>query len=148
MHRLRLALLLLVVWVLAGPARPIRAQGPMPIRDRPTLSPWLNLYRRDPGPVGPYLSNVRPEQRLLSRLSQQRIGLARQGASIRNLRSELSQTGPQTTIAATGTGATFMNHSQYFNTRGAAGSGGGARTTGSSWTPQPASRGGSSYRGL
>jgi len=134
-------LVLLVGVGLCWLAEPTLAQPPLPIRDRPTLSPWLNLYRRDPGPIGPYLSYVRPEQRLLSRLSQQRTAQARQNAAIGALRgqlSELSQLGPETAIAPTGTGATFMNYSHFFGGTGGAV----ARSSGPSWTPPPPSRGG------
>ena len=143
MNRSPFLLALLVGCGLLWPAAPAEAQRPLPIRDRPTFSPWLNLYRDDPGPVGPYLSNVRPEQRLLGRLSQQRTGLARQRAAVQSLRTELSQPGPRTGIAPTGVSATFMNYSHFF------GGGGGTsvRRSGASWSPPAASSGGlsSSY---
>lgn len=138
----RFALALVVGWMLLWTARPVQAQAPLSIQNRPTLSPWLNLYRRDPGPVGPYLSYVRPEQRLLRSLAQQRAGLARQGAAIGNLGNELSQIAPQTSIAPTGTAATFMNYSKYFNVTGSGGGGSAARSSGRSWTPPPVRSGG------
>ena len=124
MYLARWTLVVLAGCVLLLPTGTVQAQRPLPIQDRPTLSPWLNLYRRDPGPVGSYLSYVRPEQRLLSTLSRQRTGLARQEAALSRLQSELSQVGPETTIAPTGTGATFMNYSRYFDTRGSSAAGG------------------------
>ena len=43
--------------------------------ERPRISPYLNYFRLDPGPVGPYLSYVRPQARLQSMLAQQQATL-------------------------------------------------------------------------
>lgn len=138
MTRSPISFLVLVGCVLSLPVGSARAQAPLPIQDRPTLSPWLNLYRRDPGPVGPYLSYVRPEQRLLGRLAQQSSAISRQNAAITALRNQAASVGTETTIAPTGTGATFMNYSHYFGSVGGSAGRGNSR----SWTPPPANSGG------
>lgn len=78
------------------------------------FSPWLNLYRRDPGPLGPYLSNVRPEQRLRRTLYQQGASLQRQSAGLSTLGEQMTVFGRTGTLRPTGTGSGFMNYSHYY----------------------------------
>ena len=121
MRRLQFVFALLTGVVVMLSSSQAHAQvGYMPYQDRPTLSPWLDLYRDDPGPVGPYLSNVRPQQRLLGTLSQQRMDLQRQGTAVSALQRQLAQ--PRQTMAGpTGIGAMFMNYSHYFPSAGGMG---------------------------
>jgi hypothetical protein len=71
---------------------------------RPTVSPYLNLFRRDAGPLPNYYSLVRPQ------LNQQAIDMellqnqARQGAEIGAIRSG------QMTATPTGKGSWFMQY--------------------------------------
>jgi hypothetical protein len=97
-----------VACLVLGSIQAAQAQYPSP-----ALSPWLNLGRRDPGPVGPYLSYVRPQQRLERTLSGQSASLQQQQASIQTLRTDLSQM-QWAPARATGTGSVFMNHSHFY----------------------------------
>ncbi len=83
------------------------------------FSPWLNLQRRDPGPLGGYLSNVRPEQRLRRTLHRQGTALQRQGAGLSALGHQMTTYERASAIRPTGTGGGFMNLSHYYPIRGA-----------------------------
>ncbi|MBI3466183.1 MAG: hypothetical protein HY000_24480 [Planctomycetes bacterium] len=72
-----------------------------------TLSPRLNYFRRDPGPVGRYLSFVRPGLQLERTLQQQQTSLT-------DLRGDLQAVGQQQAIAPTGAAGVFLNHGAYF----------------------------------
>jgi hypothetical protein len=106
------------------------AQGPPPARyqpARPTISPYLNLYRFNAGPLPNYYSLVRPELNQLHFNQQQLAFQAQQTAALQGLQSAQAQQGQ----AATQTGknswfmtngrATYMNTNRYF--AGSAGSG-------------------------
>jgi hypothetical protein len=110
MNRVPLLRPLLVGCVLLCWARAADAQ----YLQRPALSPYLYLNRRDPGPLGPYLSYVRPQQQLRSALSQQSRHLQQQQASIRSLRQQVTQIGETGSLRPTGTGSVFMNYSHYY----------------------------------
>lgn len=88
---------------------------------RPTLSPWLNLYRRDSGPLDNYHTFVRPEQRLRRTLEQQRAGIQRQNAAIHSLGRQVSRLERPSGVRPTGTGGTFMNYLHYYQMRGSLG---------------------------
>ena len=109
----RWILMLLVACVAVCAERPATAQYP---RDAlpPTFSPWLNLYRRDSGPLGPYLGDVRPEQRLRRTIRNQEAAIQRQGASISAIGQQVNQWGRTGTIRATGTGSGFMNYANRY----------------------------------
>jgi len=78
-------------------------------------SPWLELFRRDAGPLGAYLSNVRPLMQLRRQLTGQSIGLRRQGAQIGTLRQQIVTQTPRDVVEApTGRGGTFMNYSHFY----------------------------------
>lgn len=110
-----------VVMVIAGVVllltrTPAGAQNPrVPYTPRPTLSPWLNMNRADPGPVGPYLSYVRPEQRLRRTLDEQQARLSRQQVELQSLRERATAIETRGVTAPTGVGSTFMNFSHYYN---------------------------------
>ena len=94
------------------------AQAPGPTGkyqpSRPTISPYLNLLRRNPSPVPNYYSLVRPQlQQLDVNRRQQAVNLHQQG-QLRTLdRQVLSIT--ESPAASTGTGAVFRNYSHYYN---------------------------------
>lgn len=83
---------------------------------RPTLSPYLDLFRQDTGVVDPFNTFVEPQRRLQSQARQFQREIAGQQATINNLQQQV-QTQLQmrpTGARPTGTGATFMNHSHFF----------------------------------
>ena len=95
--------------------------------DRPTLSPYLHLFRSDPGPLGQYRSWVRPRQELQRAMTGQRAAIRGQQRSIQGLQGEMSRFGTTGPTRATGTGSTFMNYSHYYSGFGGARSSGGSR---------------------
>ncbi len=91
------------------------AQRPWPYRPgRPTISPYMNLYRANPGPVDNYHLYVRPQQQLLNTLQWQDQALQQQGAHLQSLRQEVSGFGQRRIATPTGIGAGFMNYSHYY----------------------------------
>ncbi len=74
---------------------------------RPTVSPYLNLFRRDSGPLPNYHLYVRPI------LQQQSIN-AQTGAAVQQIESTIRQT--QTTPSGpTGIGSGYRNFSHYYS---------------------------------
>ena len=74
---------------------------------RPTLSPYLDYFRRDTGATNPYYTFIQPYRQLSSALNQQ-------GAAISNLSRQLNQATASEGIVPTGTGSVFMNYSHYY----------------------------------
>jgi hypothetical protein len=126
MNRKQVALTILIGCVLlCASAAPAHAQrGSSPYFQRPTLSPYFELFRRDSAPLGTYHSFYRPRVRLQDTLSRQYADLQRQQASIRSLREQVSQVSEAQRTGAvrpTGTGSVFMNYSHYYPGLGAGG---------------------------
>jgi hypothetical protein len=93
----------------------------------PPLSPWLNLYQRQGGPVDNYHMYVQPNLQLQDTLQAQQMGIQRNTIGLNAMGNrEMTQTeaymlGPQ----PTGGVATFLNHGVYFNNHRQGGYGGG-----------------------
>jgi len=113
---MRIAILFVVVAAIAGsltftPA----AIGQQPQYQRyqpaggPVLSPNLQFFRLDPGPLGlgQYLSFVQPTRRV-----QQAI--QRQSRDFNLLENQVLRIGEQSVAAPTGVGGSFMNERRYF----------------------------------
>lgn len=95
--------------------------------NRPTVSPYLNLFRFNDGPLPNYQSLVRPEQQAQRFSQQQRLYDRQQTRTIDELQSSVTelQQPPITTelVAPTGkgswfnvqTGSQFGNTSRYFS---------------------------------
>ena len=109
---------------------------------KPTLSPWLNLYDRNAGPLGGYLSDVRPRLEVARSLNQQQTAIDRQGSDIQSLGQQVTEMRRDEGIAPTGTGAGFMNYAGHFQTSNL---GHGAAPRRGTWSPPPAR---SSGRGM
>lgn len=110
--------ILLLGAILLFGSEPAGAQSPRtPYMPRPTLSPWLNMYRSDPGPVGPYLSYVRPEQRLRQTLAEQQTRIFEQQNQLDALRRQTTTLESRGAVAPTGVSSTFMNYSHYYNVK-------------------------------
>jgi hypothetical protein len=79
--------------------------------NRPTVSPYLNLFRRDGSPTTNYHTLVRPQ------LRQQDFN-RRQEATSRQLEQSVEQTQRQLSVplvAPTGTGARHGDYSHYYS---------------------------------
>jgi hypothetical protein len=76
----------------------------------PTLSPYLDYFRRDTGALDPYNAFIRPRRQLENELGQmvqqERAENTRLQQQIQGIRAE--------SAAPTGTGATFLNYSHYY----------------------------------
>jgi len=92
------------------------AGGRYPMRS-PVLSPWLQLFQRNAGPLDNYHTFVRPQMELLGTLQRQGIRLQQQGAGILRLDDELSQWENRRMSRPTGTGSVFMDYSHYYDLR-------------------------------
>jgi hypothetical protein len=142
-----LAGLTLLVVCASGPLA--KAQG-LYHPAKPTLSPWLNLFDRQAGPLGGYLSNVRPRLEAYQALSQQQRAIARQGQDIQSLGEQVIEMRQEGGIAPTGTGAGFMTHASHFQTTAVGRAAAGAPRRGT-WSPPPSrsyGRGMPSIRGM
>ncbi len=84
---------------------------------RPRVSPWMNLYRGEAGPIDNYHGFVRPEMRLRDTLRRQQMGMRRQAAAIGSLGAEFARSRTATGVRPTGTGSVFMNYSHYYQFR-------------------------------
>ncbi|MBN1589432.1 MAG: hypothetical protein JW888_07950 [Pirellulales bacterium] len=87
----------------------------------PTISPWMDLFRKDPGPLDNYHSFVRPKQRVYDALGRQNFEIQQQQAQTRDLGQELSRFERASLARPTGTGSTFMNYSHYYPLQRSAG---------------------------
>lgn len=102
---------------------------------RPTISPYINLFRRDRGPLPNYYTFVRPQlqQQQQNRQFQQQNNqlqreLQRQQGEIErsNFAPGRADTNLQfrpAPVAPTGGRSSFMTHSSYFQTYGAGAAG-------------------------
>ena len=130
MKRLPFVLMFVLVCTLASYLRPAHGQGyssrfsssRFSSLARPTISPWLNLYRRDPGPLGGYLSEVRPRQELRGLLQQQELNMRRQATALQQQQTGILSLQRRVTglerggvMAPTGTGSVFMNYPHFYH---------------------------------
>jgi hypothetical protein len=88
---------------------------------QPTVSPYLNLLRRDTGPVTNYYTLVRPQQQQQAFNRQQQANnqqqqsvLQTQQQGIRTVQQGLLQV-RQSQASPTGRSGGFMNYSHYYN---------------------------------
>ena len=80
---------------------------------RPTVSPYLNLFRNNNGPLPNYYSLVRPQLQQIDNQRRQQAINTQQQTQIQNLNRGLLQiSSPQ--IAPTGGGSTFRNYSHFY----------------------------------
>ena len=77
----------------------------------PTITPYLDYFRRDTGVLDPYNTFIRPRRQLENQLGQ--MVQEEQAANIR-LQQQI-QGIRAATAAPTGRGATFMNYSHYYS---------------------------------
>jgi hypothetical protein len=95
----------------AGGRRP----GPTRFQpSRPTVSPYLNLFRRDTGPIPNYHLYVRPIQRQQAFNDQQQLLNLQQGMEMQQLQENLIQV-QRSATGPTGIGAGFRNFSHYYS---------------------------------
>lgn len=90
------------------------APAPREYTKPPAFSPWLNMNRADPGPLGPYLSYVRPEQRLRRAMVDQQQALRRTQAQMNVLSRRQTAIETRGSATPTGVGGTYMNYSHFF----------------------------------
>ena len=107
-------------------ALPLFAQvGGVPIPGGPPLSPWLNLYQRNAGPVDNYHMYVQPALQLQNTLQGQQMGINRNAAGVSAASEQFTSQADAyfATSNPTGNGATFMNQGRYFGNNGMGGGG-------------------------
>ena len=124
-----LAVSLLSTLFLCGTAQAQRPTRYQP--SRPTMTPYLQLLRRDPGVrgLGNYNNYFRPQQNIRNQFNRQtqginrnRLNLQAQGTQVNNLGGEMQRI-RQLGVAPTGTHGTFMNYGHYYSFGRARGAG-------------------------
>ncbi len=116
-----------VLLVLGDEAFAQRGQRPQRFQpSRPTVSPYLNLFRNNNSPVPNYYTFVRPELNQMQVNQQQQQLLLRQSAEIQGLQQNLLQaqtagpvSGTSSWFQTPGSRSTFMNTGGYFGRAGA-----------------------------
>jgi hypothetical protein len=97
-------------WAQAQGIRSSRGQRYAP--SRPTVSPYLNLLRRDNGPVPNYHTLVRPQFQQLANNQQQQMQINTQQGNLSNLQDHLQIKEPG--VRATGTASVYNDRSHYY----------------------------------
>jgi hypothetical protein len=86
---------------------------------RPTISPYLNLLRRDVGPLPNYYSLVRPQLQQ-NDFNQRQIAINReQRTAIRANAQQIQEV--QSGAASTGTASVYRNYGHYYPSMSASG---------------------------
>jgi hypothetical protein len=106
-------------------AVPSYGQGVGGVPGGAPLSPWLNLYQRNPGPVDNYHMYVQPAQQLHNTLQNQQYGIQNNASAVNTVADQFtSQSAAYFAPASpTGNGAGFMNQARYFNNASIGGGG-------------------------
>jgi hypothetical protein len=122
MSRLLTAVGALIV-VLGATAASNGQQPYGPYQPRPTLSPWLNMFRRDTGPLDNYHTFVQPRFQAQQAFQAQQGAIDQQQFNIDSLGHDVTQLEAQrhAQIHPTGTASTYMNFSHYYGAQGGAG---------------------------
>lgn len=112
-----------VLLVLGSEAVAQRPQRYQPAR--PTVSPYMNLFRNNNSPVPNYYSFVRPQLNQIQVNQEQQALLMRQNSEIQGLQKNLLQTrtdgpvsGSPSWFQTPGSRSTFMNTSGYYSRAG------------------------------
>lgn len=79
----------------------------------PTMSPYLEYLRAQPGVIPNYYQFIRPQRELRQTLNQYDRTLTQEQRQIQQLEGEIQRI-KESPAAATGTGATFQNYSHYY----------------------------------
>ena len=110
-----LVLALLVACCVLVSSRSAAAQTQVPRYRpaRPTVSPYMNLFRENRGPLPNYHTYVRPMLQQRSTNYQQQFATQQLQQQVQALQQQGRQYGPAQ-VAPTGIGATFMNRSHYY----------------------------------
>jgi hypothetical protein len=95
---------------------PTQAQDAWPYHPvRPTMSPNMEYLRKSTGPMGTYLSDVRPAIQLNDVLARQQSMIRRDQTAISTIEQSVpvSSFAPQQ-IPRTGSGGAFMDYSHFY----------------------------------
>jgi hypothetical protein len=87
-----------------------------------TISPWMNMFQKNPGPFDNYNSYVRPQLQLQKTLAQQNMAIQQQGRNLQSLGAQMVENDRENRIPVTGTGSVFMSYSHYYQGKGGGGS--------------------------
>lgn len=110
---IRLAGLAVIIGVFSSPAW---AQGTryVPPGGSP-FSPYLELYRPNPGPLNQYYQFYRPRVNLESTLYQQQATINSLQTEVQTAQNAFRPPPPAPAIGPTGVGSVYMNYSHYYN---------------------------------
>jgi hypothetical protein len=141
MKAVKIAGLCFVFGMMLFAARSSEAQGvPNFQPSTPTLSPWLHLYEKNPGPLDNYHMYVRPRMELRDTLQSQQSNINQQYLGMQSLNEEVRGLQPQEQVRPTGTASVFMNTTHYYPEMGVGQSPAqnAPRPKQGTWMPQPA----------
>ena len=82
----------------------------------PTISPWMNLFNRNTGPLDNYHTYVQPQLETQRTFRDQNALNQRQQAALGALGKQMTriEAEHEAPVSPTGTGSTFMNLSHYY----------------------------------
>jgi hypothetical protein len=106
--------LLLLVGVFAGLQATALAQT------RPTISPWMQMFNRNTGPLDNYHTYVRPQMELNDQLRSQNAAIQRNRTDVSSLGQDVNrmQDERRRPIRPTGANSVFGDYSHYFPSTG------------------------------
>lgn len=116
MRQLFLALVVVSYFAMPGFAQNSQKQPRQSSRytpSKPTVSPYMNLFRNDSDNVPNYQTLVRPQIQQQALNQQVTKSLDRQQTAVQSLQHDVLHQRPSA-IRSTGTGATSSNYSHYF----------------------------------
>ena len=85
---------------------------------RGPISPWMDLFQRNPGPLDNYHSYVKPEIQLQRTITQQNNALMQNAAGIQVLGQQMENGQKESQVRPTGTGSVYMDYSHYYPMKG------------------------------
>ena len=90
---------------------------------RGPISPWMNMWQRQPGPLDNYHSYVQPQLQLQNQITQQNRSLMQNAQGLESLSQQVNNNQKESQVHPTGTGSVFMDFSHYYPSMGGRGMG-------------------------
>jgi hypothetical protein len=121
---IRSKLVLLSLLMVCGAVwTPTASAQPRYYPTRGPISPWMNLWQRQPGPFDNYHSYVKPELQLQDQMTQQNKSLMQNAQGLKSLGQQFASSQKEAQVSPTGTNSVFMEFSHYYPTMGGHGVG-------------------------
>lgn len=95
--------------------RTVGRNSSAPAVQRPTISPYLNLFRPNVGPVGNYQTLVRPQLNQQANNVRQAQAIQATQRSVERVERQVQTGGATGPISPTGHSSSFMNYSHFYS---------------------------------